>query len=153
MSEPKSVPPPCEFDPDKLALKIDEVVPSDVEIIAGEVGKITALIQQTAPSYDLGGIHLALQEALANAIIHGNGRGSAKAVRICVAVQEDCGLLVVVKDGGSGFDPNALPDPRAAQNLFASHGRGIFLIRQLMDDVWFEFENGTAVYMLKRGSE
>ncbi|HEV2495751.1 MAG TPA: ATP-binding protein [Terriglobia bacterium] len=153
MSQPKSIPPPCAFDSEKLALKIDEVVPSDVEIIAGEVGKIMALIQQTAPSNDLDGIHLALQEALANAIIHGNGNGSTKAVRICVAVQEDCELLMVVKDSGSGFDPSALPDPIAGQNLFAIRGRGVFLIRQLMDDVWFEFENGTAVYMLKRGSE
>ena len=151
MSEPKRVPPPCEFEADKLILKIDEVVPSDVEIIAAEVRKIMALVAQNVPWSDLDGIHLALQEALANAIIHGNSGSSAKAVRICVAVQEDCGILVVVKDSGSGFDPSALLDPVAEQNLLACHGRGVFLIKQLMDDVWFEFEDGTALYMLKRG--
>jgi serine/threonine-protein kinase RsbW len=151
MSEPQRIPPPCEFEADRLTLKIDEVVSSDVEIIASEVGKIMALIGQSVPRDDLDGIHLALQEALANAIIHGNGGRSAEAVRICVAVREDCGILVVVKDSGSGFDPSALPDPVAEQNLCAFHGRGVFLIKQLMDDVWFEFEDGTALYMLKRG--
>jgi len=151
MSESHRVPPPCEFEADKLTLKIDEVVPSDVEMIAGEVGKIMALIEQSGPRDDLDGIHLALQEALANAIIHGNSCSSAKAVRVCVAIREDSGILVVVKDSGSGFDPSALADPLAAQNLVACHGRGVFLIKQLMDDVWFEFEGGTALYMLKRG--
>ncbi len=151
MSELQHVPPPCEFEADKLALKIDKVVPSEVEMIASEVGKIMVLIEQSAPRDDLDGIHLALQEALANAVIHGNDGSSAKAVRICVAVQQDCGILVVVKDSGPGFDPNALPDPVTEENLVACHGRGVFLIKQLMDDVWFEFEGGTALYMLKRG--
>ena len=142
--------PPGEFEPHKLTLKVDEVVRSDVGTIDSEVCRIMALIKQAARWDDLEDIQLALQEALANAVIHGNGCGSAKTVRICVAVQEDRGILVIVKDSGSGFDPSAIPDPLAEQNLLASHGRGIFLIKQFMDDVWFEFENGTAVYMLKR---
>ena len=150
LSEAEGVPSPCEFEPNKLALKIDEVVPADVGIIEGVVSKIMALIQQAARWDHLEGIELALQEALANAVIHGNRRSSAKTVCICVAVQEDRGILLVVKDSGSGFDPTTLPDPLAQQNLLATHGRGIFLIKQFMDDVWFEFENGTAVYMLKR---
>ena len=152
LSEAEGVPSPCEFEPNKLALKIDEVVPADVGIIEGVVSKIMALIQQAARWDHLEGIELALREALANAVIHGNRSSSAKTVRICVAVQEGRGILLVVKDSGSGFDPTTLPDPLAQQNLLASHGRGIFLIKQFMDDVWFEFENGTAVYMLKRGT-
>jgi anti-sigma regulatory factor (Ser/Thr protein kinase) len=151
MSEATGVPAPCKFDLDEVALKIDEIVPCDVGLVAMEVDKIMALIEHAAPWNDLGGVQLALQEALANAIIHGNGCNPAKVVRICVAVQEDGGVLVVVKDSGAGFDPSVLPDPVAEQNLFASHGRGIFLMKQLMDDVWYDFENGTAVYMLKRG--
>ena len=152
LSAAEGVPSPCEFEPNKLALKIDEVVPADVGIIEGVVSKIMALIQQAARWDHLEGIELALQEALANAVIHGNRSSSAKTVRICVAVQEDRGILLVVKDSGSGFDPTTLPDPSAQQNLLATHGRGFFLIKQFMDDVWFAFENGTAVYMLKRGT-
>ncbi len=92
-------------------------------------------------------IDLALREALANAIIHGNRSNPAKAVRICVALQQDCGLLIVVKDAGSGFDPSQLPNPVVGQNLFSEHGRGIFLINRLMEDVQFSFDRGTAVYM------
>lgn len=74
----------------------------------------------------------------------------ANASRKASSMQEGRGILVVVKDSGSGFDPGVIADPLAEQNLLANHGRGIFLIEQFMDDVWFEFENGTAVYMLKR---
>jgi anti-sigma regulatory factor (Ser/Thr protein kinase) len=150
MSEGKCAARSGEFEPHKLTFNVDEAVRSDVGTIDSEVSRIMALIKHAAHWDDLEGIQLALQEALANAVIHGNGCGSAETVRICIAVQEDHGILVVVKDSGSGFDPSAIPDPLAEQNLLASHGRGIFLIKQFMDDVWFEFENGTAVYMLKR---
>jgi len=48
-------------------------------------------------------------------------------------VNEDCGLLIVVKDSGRGFDLSKIANPTAAENLLADHGRGIFLMKQLMD--------------------
>jgi len=150
MIDLKHIPSPCEFDSDALALCLDEVVPSEIRIIPTVVARIMALIKRTGCWDDLDDIRLALDEALANAIIHGNGSNSAKAVRICVAVQKTCEILIVVKDSGSGFDPDSLPDPVAAKNLFANHGRGVYFIKQLMDDVQFNFENGTAIYMRKR---
>jgi len=90
---------------------------------------------------------LAVREAIANAMVHGNHCDPEKAVRISVAVNENCDLFVSVKDSGSGFDPAGLPNPVAPENLLAPHGRGIFIMRQLMDQVDFEFDHGTEVRM------
>lgn len=151
MSEPTQIPPRCEFELDKLVLKLDEVVSSDTCVIDDVVGKITGLIEKTGCWNDLENIDLVVHEALANAIVHGNLNNPDKAVRICVGVQEDCGMLIVVKDAGSGFDPSQLPNPVVGQNLFAGHGRGIFLINQLMDQVRFNFNSCTELYMRRAG--
>lgn len=151
MSGSKQVPPRCEFELDKLVLKLDEVVSSDTRVIDDVVAKITGLIEKTGCWNDLENIDLVVHEALANAIIHGNLNNPDKAVRVCVGVQEDCGMLIVVKDVGSGFDPSQLPNPVLGQNLFAGHGRGIFLINQLMDEVRFNFNSGTELYMRRAG--
>ena len=58
------------------------------------------------------------------------------------------GLLIVVRDPGTGFDPNTIPSPVIGQNVFSDHGRGIFLINQLMDEVKFE-RGGTEIHMRK----
>jgi serine/threonine-protein kinase RsbW len=141
------VPPPCEFEADKLLIKLDEVVPSEIEVIDGVVSKIVSLIEDRHCWNDVDNVDLALREALANAIIHGSKRDRTKRVRVCVALTDNCSALIVVKDAGSGFDPKDLPNPVVGQNLLSSHGRGIFLINRLMDDVQFTFERGTAIYM------
>jgi serine/threonine-protein kinase RsbW len=141
------VPPPCEFEADKLLIKLDEVVPSEIELIDGVVSKIVSLIEDRHCWNDVDNVDLALREALANAIIHGSERDRTKHVRVCVALADDCSALIVVKDAGSGFDPKDLPNPVMGENLLSSHGRGIFLINRLMDDVRFSFERGTAIYM------
>lgn len=146
------VPPPCEFEADKLLIKLDEVVLSDVEMIDSVVSKIVNLIEDRQCWSDVENIDLALREALANAIIHGSKRDLTKHVRVCVALAEDCSALIVVKDAGSGFDPKDLPNPVVGQNLLSSYGRGIFLINRLMDDVRFAFERGTAIYMRRSAS-
>lgn len=153
MSSPKHVPPPCRFDydRDKLRLKLDQVVPSDIGMLEEVVGKVIALIALHGCSEDLDKVELALHEALANAIVHGNRSDPNKSVRVCVAVGEDCGLLIVVKDAGNGFDPATLPNPLDEGHLLRPHGRGLFLINQLMDDVRFSFDWGTAVHMRRRG--
>lgn len=148
MPDSKKVPPACQFDPQKeFLLKLDEVLPSDVSVIERVVENITALIGQTGCPEDLDKIELALREALANAILHGNRSHPTKGVRVCVAVQGDCALLIVVKDAGSGFDPARLRNPLAEENLLLGHGRGIFLINECMDDVRFGFDGGTTVTM------
>lgn len=66
-----------------------------------------------------------------------------------MACDETRGMLIMVRDQGEGFDPSTLPNPTFGQNVFESHGRGIYLINQLMDSVRFE-RGGTEIHMLKK---
>jgi anti-sigma regulatory factor (Ser/Thr protein kinase) len=131
-------------------LRLDKVILSDPTLLNDTVAEITAALDCFACWEDVEIIDLVVREALANAIVHGNHCDPKKTVRISVAVNEDCDLLMSVRDSGSGFDPSGLPDPISAENLLASHGRGIFLIRQLMDEVEFNVDHGTEIHM-RRG--
>lgn len=90
-------------------------------------------------------IRLSVNEAVTNAIIHGNKEDPSKKVRITAEFQENT-LKVSVKDEGSGFDPSSLPDPLQNKNLLKESGRGIFLIKQYADEVDFS-DNGTKLTM------
>ena len=61
----------------------------------------------------------------------------------------ESGMLIVVRDPGSGFDPAEVPSPVVGERLFADHGRGIYLINHLMDEVRYE-RGGTEIWMRKR---
>jgi serine/threonine-protein kinase RsbW len=69
-------------------------------------------------------------------------------VEFCVACDQMRGLLIVVRDPGPGFDPASIPNPTIGENIFSEHGRGIFLVNQLMDEVYFE-RGGTEIHMRK----
>jgi serine/threonine-protein kinase RsbW len=94
-------------------------------------------------------IEIAVLEALANAVIHGNGENPEKKVHVTCRCSMDGEVSIVVRDEGEGFDSRAVRDPTAAQGLLLTHGRGLHLMRTLMDEVSFE-ENGTVVRMRKR---
>jgi serine/threonine-protein kinase RsbW len=94
-------------------------------------------------------IEIALCEALANALVHGNHENADKQIHVACRCSMDGELLITVRDEGEGFDSSAVPDPTEPQRRLLRHGRGLHLMRALMDDVWFE-ENGTVVHMLKR---
>jgi serine/threonine-protein kinase RsbW len=85
-------------------------------------------------------------EALANAMMYGNGRDPAKRVRLEAWCSPER-VRVRVTDEGAGFDPESLPDPTLPQNRDSSRGRGVYLIRQLMDRVEFN-ERGNSVDMV-----
>ncbi|MBF0386941.1 MAG: ATP-binding protein [Candidatus Omnitrophica bacterium] len=85
------------------------------------------------------GLKLCLQEALINAIKHGNKCNKHLAVWVKIAADPRC-LAVEITDQGQGFDPGAVPDPTAPENIGKNHGRGIYLIRQTMGAV--DFSNG-----------
>ena len=143
-------PPPCEFEPDKLIVRMDITVPA-------EVGSISAIVQAilsiTSDMKCAAGkefeVETALREALANAILHGCGSDPSKQVQCCVACDRDRGMIIVVRDPGKGFDPASTPSPVVGQNLYSEHGRGIYLINQFMDRVWYE-HGGTEIHMLKK---
>jgi len=152
MAAPDQIQCPDEPSQEKLIVRIDKVIPSDLRLLDDSVAEIVALIKRIAGWDDVEHIDLALHEALANAMTHGNGCDSSKAVRVSVALEENRGLLVVVKDEGSGFEPSQLANPLAGPNRLASHGRGIFLISHLTDNLDFKFDGGTAVFMRWRTS-
>jgi serine/threonine-protein kinase RsbW len=149
MSPSGQNPPPCEFHSDELTLRVDELVPSNVEAVSPVVDKLMKVINESdcAPKEPCD-VETALREALANAVIHGNRQNPDKKVRICCACQPDRGLLIIVKDEGDGFDPATIPSPIVGENIYAEHGRGIFLINQMMDAVEFR-RNGTEIHMRK----
>jgi len=95
------------------------------------------------------GIEIAIYEALANAVIHGNHENQEKQVHVACRCSMDGEVLITVRDEGQGFDSRAVPDPTEVQRLLLTHGRGLHLMRALMDEVSFE-ENGTVVRMRKR---
>jgi serine/threonine-protein kinase RsbW len=95
-------------------------------------------------------ILVAATEAVNNAILHGNQSDPAKQVRICLRTTKRL-LTIRVDDEGPGFDASALPNPLEEENLLKEHGRGVFLIRSLMDDLKFlRFQHGSAIVMKVR---
>jgi serine/threonine-protein kinase RsbW len=142
-------PPACAFDPERLVLALDLLIASRIEAISPTVSKIMTLIKKTscAPEHDFG-VETALQEALANAVLHGNHLDPGKMVRICCACQKDRGVVIIVKDEGEGFDATKVPSPLVGERIHSEHGRGIYLVNTLMDEVRFE-RGGREIYMRK----
>lgn len=95
-------------------------------------------------------LELAVREAVANAIIHGNGEDRDKRVTMTVRCDDD-ELVVEIGDEGEGFDPEKLPDPRQPENLLRPNGRGIFYMKKCMDSIDYDFRpTGTVVTMRKQ---
>jgi serine/threonine-protein kinase RsbW len=93
-----------------------------------------------------------LTEALANAMLYGNSRDPQKRVRV-VACLTSRKIEIQVTDEGRGFDPDAVLDPTLPANRVRPGGRGIFLIRQLMDRVEFNDRgNSITMILLSRGA-
>ncbi len=139
--------PQCEFHGKDLTLKLNMSIAANVENITPVVERVMEIVREmkcaAGKEFD---VEMALREALANAIVHGAKHDESKDVQFCVACDPATGLLIVVRDPGEGFDPASIPDCCVGQNVFSDHGRGIFLINQLMDEVKFE-RGGTEIHM------
>ena len=128
----------CTFDPEKLVLKLKVTLAADRNAVDPVVQGIMEVVRETnCASGKEDAIELALSEALANAVVHGAKADPRKIVECDVVCDETRGMLIVVRDPGPGFDPNSIPSPVIGQNIYSNHGRGIFLINQLMDEVKF----------------
>lgn len=92
-------------------------------------------------------IQVSFEEALRNAVIHGNKSNPDKKVTIEMEINEDM-IMVAIEDEGEGFDPAGLPDPTLEENLLKETGRGVYLIYKLMDRVMYE-NSGRKVVMIK----
>jgi len=126
-------------------------IPSRLE----ELGRIERMAEKVAAVYclsqeELDNLAIAVTEAVGNAIIHGNGSDPEKRVRITFSVAAGF-LTIEVSDEGRGFDPAVLSDPLLPENLMKESGRGIFILKSLMDRVDFQFTpEGTVVRMALR---
>jgi serine/threonine-protein kinase RsbW len=94
---------------------------------------------------------VAIRESVTNAVRHGNKLDASKRVIIRFEVDADT-FSVSVEDEGEGFDPGEIPDPLAEENLLRASGRGIFFMKNFMDEVTYDFEpdGGTRVTMVKK---
>jgi serine/threonine-protein kinase RsbW len=120
-----------------------------VQLVTDHVGHAAGLDDDSVHWFGM-----AVRECVTNAIIHGNGSPSS-AVSIEFTTRpaaKPSELAVCVRDQGPGFDPSRLPDPLAPENILRTSGRGIYLMRQFMDDVSIERTStgGTEVRMVKR---
>jgi serine/threonine-protein kinase RsbW len=93
-------------------------------------------------------IRLALEEALVNAIKHGNGFDRSKKVRVAYGVRPER-FDITITDEGTGFDPTDIPDPTAFENIERPCGRGLMLMRHYMSEVSYS-PSGNTVAMSKR---
>ncbi|HZN55435.1 MAG TPA: ATP-binding protein [Candidatus Polarisedimenticolaceae bacterium] len=94
-------------------------------------------------------LEIALREALANAVLHGNKNDTDKKVLVRAYCDPRKGFVIAVRDEGSGFDPAKVPDPRRPDRVHLTHGRGIFLMRELMDHIEHR-KGGREVVLYKK---
>lgn len=129
--------------------EFDFVIPSDTAAGESVQHRIIGLLEELKyDERDVFGVRLAIEEALVNAIKHGNRMDPAKTVRICghVAFQK---VRIEIEDQGEGFQPGEVPDPTADENLERPCGRGIMLMRAFMSSITFN-ASGNRVILEKQ---
>ena len=130
------------------AWTLNRSIPSDTKVSTALISEMLDRIKEVGWSdQDVFGIHMALEEAITNAIKHGNQGDSSKQVHVEFNLAEHR-LEVCVTDEGEGFDPEDVPDPTAEENLDKESGRGLLLMRSFMNFVEFS-EQGNSVSMWK----
>ena len=124
------------------------VVPGTAQDTRKVCEQILSLIRDYKYSEDdIFAIHLALEEALINAVKHGNNMNPDKEVKVEYTIMPDK-IDVSVTDQGRGFNSERVPDPRLDENLYKTNGRGLFLIRSYMDRIEFN-EAGNCIRMIR----
>jgi serine/threonine-protein kinase RsbW len=123
-----------------------------VQVASDHLGRLSGLDDEA-----LHWVGVAVRESVINAIKHGNSGDERKHVHVeftPIDGARPSGIQIRVRDEGPGFDPDALPDPLAPENMLKASGRGIFLIRSFMDELVLRRapEGGMEVVMVKRVS-
>jgi len=135
-----------------LFVELHQSIPSQVEAISPLLDLLMRFIRrfrsEDGSEVD---IEIALREALTNAIVHGNHENAEKRVYVASRCSQDGEVLVTIRDLGQGFDSGLVPDPTAPENRLSAHGRGIYLMQALMDEVQFD-EGGTVVKLRKQSN-
>jgi serine/threonine-protein kinase RsbW len=133
-------------------VELRQSLPSRISIISPFVDQLMRFIARfrTSDGSELD-VEMALREALANAIVHGNRQDSHKNVYVECRCTTDGEVSVTVEDEGQGFDVDSVGNPTVPENRLHMHGRGIYLMKTLLDEVRFE-RRGAVVYMRKKSN-
>ena len=127
---------------EKISIQIPSM-PENIRIVESFIDNAKEKFHITDDLY--GNIMVAVTESVNNAIKHGNSSDKNKLVNISLFIEPKL-LKFVVEDQGAGFDPESLPDPTLPENISKPDGRGIFLMRNLCDDLVFS-NDGRVVEM------
>jgi serine/threonine-protein kinase RsbW len=125
--------------------------PSRVEAVSEAAAAVSEFMNRRGIAEDVAfGVDMAVREAVTNAVVHGNKLDGAKVVEVKLTNTPE-GFEISVHDQGTGFNPNDVPDPTKDENILRTSGRGIFFMRNFMDEVeWSADPNGgTNVRMIK----
>ena len=123
-------------------------IPSDTAVGSALVGELLdAMMEREWPGGDLFRIQLAYEEAIVNAIRHGNRCDPEKTVVVDMTCDNER-VTIKITDQGEGFDPQAVPDPRQDDLLDAPGGRGVLLISEIMSEVHYN-DRGNQITMVK----
>ena len=146
---------PLQLEVRRPAGEFDVVMTLDVPSALEYVGPAVELIARHAPASLSArrvrfNLRTALAEALANAIAYGNRHDTSRVVRVRVEADWQ-GVRIHVRDDGAGFDPAAVPDPTLPQNLEREVGRGLFVLRHLVDHVAFNATGNEICLTLRAG--
>ncbi|KAA3619400.1 MAG: ATP-binding protein [Calditrichaeota bacterium] len=135
----------------QLISKTFASVPETVEHVETITDNISRKMKFSEQDRD--SIAIAITEAVNNAIYHGNKLSARKKIHFAIFSKGDT-LQFVVRDEGSGFKPDDVPDPLEPDNLLKENGRGIFILKSLMDEVYYDTsENGTTLTLIKTKKE
>ena len=127
-------------------------LPSSIEAVNEAAAAAARILDQLGASEPVAfGVDMAVREAVTNAVFHGNKQDDAKQIRVAIKSSAQ-GIEISVHDEGAGFNPAAVPDPTATENIMKTSGRGIFFMRNFVDEIeWLNLpEGGTTVRMTKK---
>ena len=140
---------PCTSDGVSL-VELHQSFPSQIQAISPFIDHLMHFIAKSrSKDGSETDIEIALSEALENAIVHGNQEDLRKRVSVACRCTADGEVSITVQDEGQGFESGIVPDPTISENRLLTYGRGIYLMKMLMDEVCFE-QGGAVVYMRKK---
>lgn len=129
----------------RIELKIKSVV-SNLRIVENAIDEVTGKMGISRDNY--GKILVSTLEAVNNAIIHGNNSNPDKFVEISITFLKKV-LKIKIKDEGTGFKPEKLPDPTRPDNIESVNGRGVFLMSRLADEILYSRKGNTVTLFFK----
>ena len=131
---------------------LDRQIPSRTSAAEQIVDMLLKRLEQDAwDDRERFGVHLAVEEALVNAIVHGNREDPDKSVHVVLQTNPEV-LRVEITDQGAGFDPDQVPDPTSEDRLAMPHGRGLMLMRSFMSKVEYQGRGNQLIMEKHRDS-